>query len=124
MENRLQGNPFRKMSKVAGASQTIKILINGQGTFFCSSIACEQALLFGESQSGSRENSQASGEAARGRPLLKRSREARPNRRACSQASSSRHPQAPFLNKLKYSGYVHFINNSLFPAITKYFYGK
>ena len=60
MENRLQGNPFRKMSKVAGASQTIKILINGQGTFFCSSIACEQALLFGESRSGSHENSQAS----------------------------------------------------------------
>ena len=53
-------------------------------------VACEQALLFGRAKRVSRER-------ARGRgPSLARSREARPNRRACSQAKD---PSITFQNK-------------------------
>ena len=51
-------------------------------------LACEQALLFGRAKRVSREHaSERQGrEGQRKGPSLARSREARPNRRACSQA--------------------------------------
>ena len=64
-------------------------MVNGSiSTRVRSAIACEQALLFGR----------ASGEAARGRGKdhsLARSREAHPNRRACSQARSASTADSP-----------------------------
>ena len=58
-----------------------------QGEVSRGTLACEQALLFGRAKRVSRER--ASEGRSREGPSLVRSREARPNRRACSYAKGT-----------------------------------
>ena len=79
--------------------------MNGSiGTRVRSAIACEQALLFGPAKCVSRERASERAAKPRGAeertprrtcPSLARSREAHPNRRACSQARSANTADTP-----------------------------